>query len=162
MRRRTCLVVLALFVLAAMPALAGGKEHKKCPYTTQECLDKMTQGMKETGWVGIYMDVDEAKGVMTIKKVFPGSPAEASGIQVGDVLYALNGVKFAKENEEALKKAKKDWKPGQQVTYSVKRNGAEQEIQLTLAPWPADLLAGYIGAHMMEHASNPSVIEEKK
>ena len=31
-----------------------------------------------------------------------------------------------------------------------------------LAPWPADVLAGYIGAHMMEHASNQFVMEKKK
>jgi len=162
MRRLTCLAVLALFVLAAMPALAGGGEHKKCPYTTQECLDKMTMKMKDTGWVGIDMDVDEATGVMTIKKVFPGSPAEASGIQVGDVLHALNGVKFAKENDEALKKARQEWKPGQKVTYTMLRSGMEHKVDLTLAPWPADILAGYIGAHMMEHASNQFVMEKKK
>ena len=160
MRRLTCLVVLALFVLAAMPALAG--EGKKCPLTTQECLDKMTQKMKTLGWVGIDGDTDETTWAMTITKVFPGSPAEAAGIQVGDVLYAVNGVKFGKDNEEALKAAKKDWKPGQKVTYSLKRNGMDQKVELTLAPWPADILAGYIGAHMMEHASNQFALEKKK
>jgi len=160
MRRLICLVVITLFVLSAMPALAGG-EHKKCPYTTQECLDKMATMMKDTGWVGIDMDVDEATGTMTIKKVFSGSPAEASGIQVGDVLFALNGVKFGKESKEALKKARQDWKPGQKVTYTMLRNGMEHKVDLTLAPWPADMLAGYIGGHMLEHA-NSQIAQEKK
>ena len=35
-------------------------------------------------------------------------------------------------------------------------------MDLTLAPWPADILAGYIGAHMMEHASNQIAQEKKK
>jgi S1-C subfamily serine protease len=159
--RRLTLVALALFVLAAIPALAGG-EHKKCPYTTQECLDKMAAKMKDSGWVGIDMNVDETTGNWTITKVFPGSPAEAAGIQVGDVLHSLNGVEFAKENEQALKNASKDWKPGQKVTYGVKRSGADRQVELTLARWPADILAGYIGTHMLEHVNSQIAQDTKK
>ena len=144
--------IIAQRLKAALPALAGG-EHKKCPYPTQDCLDKMATKMKDSGWVGIEMDVDEETGVMTIKKVVPGSPAEAAGIQVGDVLYALNGVTFGKENEEALMKVKKEWKPGQTVTYTLKRNGLDKRVDVTLAPMPADVLAAWIGNHMLEHVS---------
>jgi len=152
MPRKTFLAVLALFILAALPALAGG-DHKKCPYPTQDCLDKMATKMKDSGWVGIEMDVDETTWVMTIKRVVPGSPAEAAGLQVGDVLYALNGVKFGKENEEALAKVKKGWKPGQTVTYTLKRNGLDKQVDVTLAPMPADVLAAWVGNHMLEHVS---------
>jgi len=51
----------------------------------------MATRMKNSGWVGVELDVDEKSGVMTVNKVIPGSPAEAAGIQTKDVLYALNG-----------------------------------------------------------------------
>lgn len=164
MRRQFCLAVLALFLLAALPAMAGSDSagHKKCPYPTQECLDHMATKMKDSGWVGIEMDVDESSKVMTIKRVVPGSPAEAAGMQVGDVLYALNGVPFSEANEEALQKVKKDWKPGQKVTYTLKRNGMDRQADVTLAPMPADVLAAWIGNHMLEHVSTEIAQTKKK
>jgi C-terminal processing protease CtpA/Prc len=143
---------LALALLAAAPSIAG-ETGKKCPESTQVCLDHMATKMKTSGWVGIELDVDEKTGMMTVNKVIPGSPAEASGIQPKDVLYALNGVVIDKNNEEALYKARKEWKPGQAVTYTIKRDGMDRQVTLTLAPMPADVLARYIGLHMLEHAN---------
>jgi C-terminal processing protease CtpA/Prc len=153
MRTQTWLAMLALLMVAALPALAGHEGHQKCTHTTQECLDAMATKMKTSGWVGVELEIDEENYLMTVKKVVPDSPAEAAGIQVGDVLFALNGVKFAKENEEAIKQAKKDWQPGQTVTYTVKRNGLDKQVDVTLAPMPANVLAAWIGNHMMEHVS---------
>jgi S1-C subfamily serine protease len=104
---------------------------------------------------GSHGDEDEGQ------RVVPGSPAEAAGIQAGDVLYALNGVPITDDNEEALQKAKKDWKPGQKVTYTIKRNGLDRQVDLTLAPMPADVLAAWIGNHMLEHVSS-EIAENKK
>jgi len=146
------ITVLAVAV-AAMTLLALAGEGKKCMYTTQECLDHMANKMKSGGWVGLELEENEATGGYTVMKVISGSPAESAGIQPGDLLYALNGVRISEENQEALKKAKKDWKPGQSVTYTIKRNGADREVNLTLAPMPADVLARWIGQHMMEHAT---------
>ncbi|HEV8336308.1 MAG TPA: PDZ domain-containing protein [Candidatus Polarisedimenticolia bacterium] len=153
MRRQTWLAMLALLVVAALPALAGHEGHQKCTHTTQECLDAMASKMKNSGWVGVELEINEENYLMTVKKVVPNSPAEAAGIEVGDVLFALNGVKFAKENEEAIKQVKKDWQPGQTVTYTLKRNGLDKQVDVTLAPMPADVLAAWIGNHMMEHVS---------
>src|SRR2546422_974249 len=86
-----------------------------------------------------------------------GSPAESAGILAGDVLVALNGVSLNKDNDEALMKARKEWKPGQTVTYTIKRSGGERQVTLTLGSWPADALAKMIGMHMLEHANSESV-----
>jgi carboxyl-terminal processing protease len=99
------------------------------------------------------MDQDETTGVLTIQKVVPGSPAESAGLQPGDVLFALNGVEINDKNEDALAKARQEWKPGQNVNYTVKRDGRSKDISLTLAPMPADVLARFVGQHMLEHAS---------
>ncbi|HYV85686.1 MAG TPA: PDZ domain-containing protein [Patescibacteria group bacterium] len=161
--------VLAVVLIATLPLLfAGGDDckdkdakasaahagyHGKCTMNTQDCLDHMAAKMKNSGWVGIEMDQDETTGALTILKVVPGSPAESAGLQPGDLLFALNGVEINDKNEEALSKARKDWKPGQTVNYTVKRGGGSKDISLTLAPMPADVLARFVGEHMLEHAS---------
>lgn len=144
------LILVAALVLTF--ALAG-EPVKKCPLPTQECLDKMAAKLKQSGWVGIEFDIDEKTGVRTIIRVIKDSPAEKAGLQPGDILVALNGVEFSKDNSDKLKKVTKEWSPGQSITYTVKREGAARQISLTLAPMPADVLARFIGEHMLEHAS---------
>jgi C-terminal processing protease CtpA/Prc len=170
MSRAKWIALVALLLIATGPLLLAGEgkdceghadaakaamhaSATKCTYSTQECLDHMAARLKSSGWVGLELEKDEATGLMTIQRVIPGSPAEGAGLQPGDVLFALNGVEINDQNEDALKAAKKDWKPGQQVNYTLKRNGQERKATLTLAPMPADVLAKFIGQHMLEHAT---------
>ncbi len=141
--------VLGLAVLVAAPAFAG---HEKCDYDTQECLDKMAAHMKDSGWVGLELEVSEMGGY-EVAKVIPGSPAEEAGIRSGDVLFAMNGIEIADENEEALMEVKKGLSPGKSLDYTIKRDGYDRQVTVTLAPMPADVLARYIGRHMLDHAS---------
>ena len=135
-----------------------GKEtaYEKCPLSAQECLNQMTAKFKTSGWVGIEyepaVNEEKASETWTITKVVPGSPAEAGGLVPGDIIFAMYGIEFSKATKEKLSQARKEWKPGQEVVYSVKRDGAEQQITVTLAAWPADVVAQWIGKHMMEHA----------
>ncbi|HEU5179187.1 MAG TPA: PDZ domain-containing protein [Candidatus Polarisedimenticolia bacterium] len=151
--------IAALALALALPAWAG-HNGEKCNYPTQECLDHMAEKLKSSGWVGVELDYNEATGIPTVTKVVPGSPAEAAGIQPGDVFVALNGVKMIKDNEEALNAAKKEWKPGQSVTYTISHNGYDKKVDLTLAPMPADVMAVWIGKHMLMHA-NTQVADKK-
>ncbi len=148
---RLLAAVLLLAVWAA-PA-AAGEAGKKCDRPLQECLDYMAKKMRASGFVGVELDVDEETGAYTVQGVVPGSPAQSAGIRPGDLLYALDGVRIVKENREALEKLHKQWKPGHSVTYTIRRDGADREITLTLAPMPADVMARWIGMHMLEHAA---------
>ena len=150
MMGRRFVVLVAVVVFAIGVALAG--EGYKCTASTQECLDKMAGKMQKSGFVGVELDTDEATGGYAITRVIPDSPAEESGLEAGDVLIALNGVRISEENHDAVKKAKKDWKPGQDITYTIKRDGEDREVNLTLGPMPADVLAKWIGQHMLDHA----------
>jgi S1-C subfamily serine protease len=96
--------------------------------------------------------MDDTTGVATVTRVVPASPAEKAGLQKDDVLFSLNGVEINMKNEDALMKARKEWKPGQTVNYIVKRNGQDRPIALTLGEMPADVLARFVGQHMLEHA----------
>jgi len=43
--------------------------------------------------------------------------------------------------------------PGSEVVYTVSRNGKNTEIAVTLAKLPEDVMAKWIGQHMLEHAT---------
>ena len=152
-----CLAFTIVVGLTAVgSASAGGAA--KCTAPAQECLDVMVSKLKNSGWVGIeYEPYGDASPDYTVTKVVPGSPAERAGLQVGDVLIALNGVRLGKANEAALTKVRKEWIPGQSVTYTIRREGTDRDLTLTLAPMPADVMARWIGEHMMQHAGTDRV-----
>jgi S1-C subfamily serine protease len=140
----------SLVLLIAIPLLAG--PGHKCTATTQECLDKMAVKLKAQGWVGIEGDKKD-NGHFVIKKVFSGSPAEKAGLKPGDVVFAMNGVEFGDANKDKLKKIKKGLEPGETLTYSVKRDGKKKDIAIKLGKVPDEVLAQWIGEHMLQHAS---------
>jgi C-terminal processing protease CtpA/Prc len=151
------LTIPALALMFATPALAGDHE---CSTPVEECLNGMVTKLKSTGFIGVELDQDEATGTLTVSKVIADSPAEKAGIQPGDVLYAINGLRFREENHDAISQVKL---PGKEVTCTIKRNGRDKKFKLTLVPMPADLMAKYIGEHMMYHAQkNPKDKVAKK
>jgi len=60
----------------------------------------------------------------------PGGPAEQAGLEPGDVILALDGKKV--ESSSELIVAIRSKRPGDSVTLTVRRDGAEQEIRVTL------------------------------
>lgn len=150
--RKTLVAMFVMAALVAVPALAIAGAGHKCENDTQDCLNMMATKMKNSGWIGVELDKTEA-GELYVKEVIPGSPAEKSGVKPGDVLYAIDGIVLNEENEARIQKAKKNWTPGTSISYTIKRDGYDRKASLTLAPMPADLLAKYIGQHMLEHAA---------
>ncbi len=153
--------VVALAVPMALPTLAGGK-GEKCTLDTQTCLNRMVAELKNRGWVGI--EIDESKDIKApvIHEVVPGSPAQAAGLLAGDVLVSVEGIRFA-DNTEAkcgtCAAMKENWVPGRKVHYVVRRDGREIGIEPTLAVIPTDVMAQWIGMHMMDHAQ--AVVAQK-
>jgi S1-C subfamily serine protease len=148
MSRRIALWTLVFAVALALP-LSAGEGHKKCEGDPQACLNKLAQKMKDRGWVGVELDHNK-DGSMTVLEVIDGSPAEAAGLKSGDVLLAINGVKFGDENKEKLKKAQSDMTIGNTIEYSVKRQGKTKDVAITLAPIPTDVMYAWVGQHMMQ------------
>jgi C-terminal processing protease CtpA/Prc len=151
--RKTLVAMFVVAAIVAAPAIAGEMKSGKCTYETQECLNAMAAKMKERGWIGIDFDKNKETGVLSVREVVAGSPAEKSGLKVGDVLYAIDGIVWNEENKDKIHKAKKSWKAGTSISYTIKRDGYDRKASLTLAPMPADMLAKYIGQHMLEHAA---------
>ena len=142
--------ILGLVAFAAAPAIAG--DYEKCDASTQECLDKMSTYMQNHGWIGIEGEKVDSGG-WEVTKVIPGSPAEEAGLRSGDVLITRNELEISEANEEAIHKALGAQKEGHTVDYTVKRDGYDRQITVTVGPMPADVLAKYVGEHMLKHAS---------
>jgi S1-C subfamily serine protease len=145
MRLRSLFAAAAAVALVAAPAWAGS--GGKCTADTQTCLNHMS-AKKAAGWIGLEFD-KSTEGVMKVKSVVAGSPAEAAGFQAGDVVVALNGVKTS--DHEAMKKAKGAWSAGQKVTYTVERKGESKDVVATLATMPDNVHAAMVGFHLLEN-----------
>ena len=155
MKRFSTYLAVVLIVALASPVLAG--EGHKCTASTQECLDKMAVKMANAGWSGLDGDYDEEKGLFTVTKLFDDSPAVTAGFQKGDVLFAINGHKFADMTEEDWAAMKSERVPGATVTYTLKREGHKKQVEVTLVEMPEEMIAKKVGKHMMEHVTVASV-----
>jgi predicted metalloprotease with PDZ domain len=140
------LLILLTALAVSMSAAAGGE---KCDGAAEDCMAKMKTKLAEKAWLGVEFDKNE-HGQMVIKKVFDDSPAEQAGFQKGDVMLAMQGVEYNKENKAAMKKVYAGIKPGSDVQYVVKRQGAKVELDATLAHVPKDVQKKWIAGHMKE------------
>lgn len=151
---RLTILVAALWAAAGALALAAEKSYK-CPLDTQTCLDRMVAKLKGSGWLGIHYE-EQSSREPRITQVVSGSPAEKSGLEVGDELVSVNGARYADNTDErcgTCDRVKDVWKPGGKVEYVVRREGKLVRLSTTLAPLPSDVLAMMLGMHMLEHAT---------
>lgn len=152
MKRRSWLVLPALLAFAAAATFAGG-DHYKCTQGTQECLDMMAAKYSKKGWIGLEFDKTE-EDKMTIKRVVEDSPAVEAGFREGDVLIAVNGVAlYSEQNEEKIKAQWEGMTPGKKMEFTVSRNGYEKKLTATLSKVPSEVLAAWVGNHMLDHAT---------
>jgi predicted metalloprotease with PDZ domain len=145
---RKVFALLVMVLLLAMPAMAG--EKGKCAGSGEDCLTKMKAKYSEMAWLGIGYDTDE-KGHWVVDKVYDNSPAQNAGFQKGDILLAVNDVKYSKDNKQELKAVYATFEPGTKTTYWVKREGEKVKLEATLASVPEDLQKLWIAEHM-EHS----------
>lgn len=80
--------------------------------------------------VGMEEALEGERRFVRVREVFPGSPAEKAGIQVGDVVTRFAG--RAIEVPDDLAAAVREAKTGQEVEVEVEREGKRQSIRLKL------------------------------
>lgn len=95
------------------------------PELFREAQAQLTNQYRYAG-IGVTMNRD-----LVVTEVFEGSPAEASGVQVGDQLVAVEG-----ESVEGMTTAETSTRvrgeTGTQVTISLRREGVAEPVSLTL------------------------------
>ena len=90
---------------------------------------------QQGGYLGIFMEETEnAKGVR-VSRVVLGSPADQAGIKNDDVIVSIDGKAIASPVE--LRAAMEGTQPGQSLSVEVERNGARQQLTVTLGDRPA-------------------------
>jgi len=153
MKRIVPLLVLAFVLVLSSAVFAGGE---KCAHDakTASAHHARKAELAAHGWLGLKT-AKEAAGGYRVTAVTEGSPAAQAGFRTGDVLLALNGVALTEANKEAVHKAKGECAVGKQVTYKVRRDGAEKTLTATLAPVPDTVLAEW----MKEDAKSTQVAQ---
>jgi serine protease Do len=76
----------------------------------------------------------KARNGVAIAQVVRGTPAEQAGLQVKDVITAIDGKQIVSESDLALNL--RSHKPGDTVSLTVDRAGKQMDVQVTLGTMP--------------------------
>jgi S1-C subfamily serine protease len=100
--------------------IKGGKVHRGQ-------LGVTVQGV--TSDIARSLGMKDVRGAL-VSSVAPDSPAERAGVKRGDVVLALNGTPVSDGN--SLRNEVARTKPGSTVKLTVRRNGADETLSVTL------------------------------
>jgi S1-C subfamily serine protease len=131
-------ILAALIALGLMSASA----------TAQPILDRVEKLLRgqvdaanapaaaaEPGYLGLIGDdTPEAGRGVRVLQVFAGQPASAAGVRVGDRITKIDDVPIGTMDDMARALAGKS--PGTKLAFRVARQGAEQQLELTLGRRP--------------------------
>jgi serine protease Do len=113
--------------------------------------DLREQGRVSRGWLGVSiqdvteemrdaLDLEERSGAL-VAEIFPGSPADEAGFEVGDVILAVEDYRVDDAND--LKNRVARLEVGGEYDFIINREGAERTLEVALGERPADLQAYY-------------------
>jgi len=120
-------------VLGAIRGMTGSVDD---PYTFYYTPDELKREQEDTA--GVYYGIgtllqNTAEGEIGIVRVFPGSPAEAAGLHVGDVIVAVDGDAVSGADGRSYLEAVRRMRGGEgtRVTLTVRRDGERMAIPVT-------------------------------
>jgi serine protease Do len=115
--------------------------------------DLLDDGTVQRGFLGVeildldpetarMLQVEDQVGAL-VRRVGAESPAEKAGIQVEDVIVAINGKKI--DNSSRLRLIVSSCKPGSQIPIDVMRGGKRVSLNATLEALPEEALSELAG-----------------
>lgn len=126
--KRLVIVAAAIAVLALAAVAVGGAVT-----SGQEATASPTEGEP---WLGVML-VETPDGV-TIAQVIADSPADAAGLQRGDVIQAVDGTEV--DNLREFRDQLDGKNVGDAATLSISRDGEAQDVSVNLEARPEPLL----------------------
>jgi len=94
-------------------------------------------GHIERGWLGV--SVEDSNGGVTVANVERTSPAARAGIRQGDLIVAVNGDHI--ETSRGLIRAVAAVSPGANVNLSIRRQGRDVDVPVTVGRRPSESAA---------------------
>jgi serine protease Do len=91
-------------------------------------------GHIERGWLGV--SVDDSQNGVNIASVERTSPAARAGLRQGDTILMLNGERI--ETARSLIRAVAAVSPGTNVTLSIRRQGRQVDVPVTVGLRPTE------------------------
>jgi len=153
--QRTYVVIIAVGVLAILVstcfgALAGGV------FGYWAGRRSVTHGVSSSPlpeWDRVPVQPEEpepspvpaqAAGAL-VTKVVEDTPAEQAGIEPGDLIVAVDGVRI--DGEGVLERIIRSHQPGNTVEITLWRRGSERTVSVRLARNPENSSVGYLGVY---------------
>jgi carboxyl-terminal processing protease len=96
-------------------------------YSPQE-LSSFSRNSLGNAYGGVGMLIEDQQGVFTVAKVYPHTPAEGGGVQLGDRIVSVNGTSTAGLKLEGVS-SRLTGTPGSTVRVSFARSGVQQPIE---------------------------------
>jgi serine protease Do len=122
--------------------------------------DLMDQGYVSRGWMGVMVqelsgdlaaEFDGPQGSVVVSEVVPESPAEEAGFEVGDVITTVGSETVT--SASAFRNAVAGHDPGEEVDFTVLRDGREIAISTVLDQLPGDAAAAKVTGDAEEDIS---------
>jgi S1-C subfamily serine protease len=164
--RRELLLPLAVLALglaaaggffAASAALSEGHVKKSARVEAVPREPEIEAPGLGRAFVGLLLSEEPDGGGVRITQVISGSPADDAGLKKGDIITAVDGRSV--NGVDDVRSALENKSPGDRVTFSVRRDGQEEEVAVTLGrraeALPQPLLPGqmaqpYLGVRLAD------------
>ena len=92
-----------------------------------------------------------------VQEVVAGSPAEDAGVQVGDIITAVDGTPI--DANHRLADVVSQYQPGDRVKLTVWRAGDAKSVTATLGENPQDSTRPYLGVRYADFTEQPDEAE---
>jgi carboxyl-terminal processing protease len=120
------------FAYAAIKAMAKATNDRYTQFFTPDEFREFNEALdpKAIGGIGVMIEPDAASGQVRVSYVLPSTPAERSGVQVGDVITAVNGTPTKGRGVEGVSSLLRG-QAGTVVSVGLQRSGAPSTLSIT-------------------------------